>query len=46
MFMIATIHTMVTGIPTEDGNEWMPTNGSVKRSTQIPNPATTPAAAP
>ena len=36
--MIATIHAIVSGIPTPAGSVWMPTNGSVNRSTQIPNP--------
>ena len=45
MFMSATIQTIVSGIPTDDGRVWMPTNGNVNRSTQIPNPVATAAAA-
>ncbi len=36
MFMIATIQRIVSGTPTQAGTVWMPTNGNVKRSTQIP----------
>ena len=45
MFMIATIQMIVSGIPTEDGKVWMPTNGSVNRFTQMPKPVATAAAA-
>ena len=38
MFMIATIQTIVSGTPSQAGSAWMPMNGSVKRSTQIPKP--------
>ena len=37
MFMIATIQSIVAGIPTHAGSAWIPMNGNVKRSTQIPN---------
>src|SRR3569833_2334526 len=37
MFMIATIHRIVSGAPAHSGSAWMPSSGNVKRSTQIPN---------
>ena len=44
MFMIATIQTIVSGMPTHAGSAWMPRNGNVKRSTQTPNHVGTAAA--
>ncbi len=37
MFISSTIQSTVAGIPIHAGSSWMPTNGNVKRSTQIPN---------
>ena len=37
MFMSATIQTIVAGTPIHADSSWMPTNGNVNRSTQIPN---------
>ncbi len=45
MFMIATIHTMVSEMPTHAGSWWIPSTGNVNRCTQIPNPAGMAAAA-
>ena len=45
MFMIATIQSDRERDPDPSGSVWMPMNGNVKRSTQIPNPVATPAAA-
>ena len=45
MFMIATIHSTDSGIPTHSGSSWMPRIGNVKRCTQIPKPTGIAAAA-
>ena len=44
MFMIATIQSIESGMPTQSGSCWIPSSGNVKRSTWTPKPTAIAAA--